>query len=123
MCMQDDYQDADLDALLQEYGAPLADDGYSARVLKRHSQQRLLRRGLLGASFLLGGIIAGSQLSKLAATFPKFSREQDTILPDVFVSLSLSDLSALTSWPALAAMMLGFSFLFWLASESLDGKI
>lgn len=123
MCMQDDYHDPKLDALLKNYGAPLADDGFSEGVLQRYRKQKLIRRALLGAACLIGGVISGSQLSKLSVFLPDVSRNADLALPEISGTFSIGDMSAMMSLPGLTASLIGLSLLFWLASESLDGKI
>lgn len=84
---------------------PVADNGFSARVMTRLNRRIWIRRLALPSAFVLGGVIAVKPLSQLVIAFSKFL----TFIPNNF-GLSLDSIpqasTILLGGLLLAAMMM-----------------
>lgn len=84
---------------------PVADNGFSARVMTRLNRRIWIRRLALPTAFVVGGVVALKPLSQLVVTFSKFL----TFIPTSF-GLSVDSIpqasTILLGGLALAAMMM-----------------
>lgn len=118
-----DPKDPDLNALMQEYGAPLDDAGFSDRVMKAAARQAALRRGVIGSACFIGGIIAASQLKVLGGILRKFAPQTpDMSAPfGTMTAAMTASTSGSIAFYVCAAMIAGFTI--WLAKDALDSQI
>jgi hypothetical protein len=90
-----DKEDRMLEALFRS--EPIADNGFSARVMRRLNRRLWIRRLALPTAFVAGVAVALKPLSQLVVTFSKFLM----IIPADFRGLSLESI------PQLSTIMLG----------------
>lgn len=136
MMMSQDPFETDLNALLQDYAAPIEDDGFSLRVVTLIEKQAKLRRRLLLGSYLLGGLIVGSKSSQIAdylARSDNFGLQWP--IPEIPLESFSSGLSAATNAIDGAATgapdaliwgicgFMGVGMILWLAKDWLESHI
>ena len=106
MNWMNDMEDPLFENLLSDYVADTPDDGFSARMLEhleaQEAREARIRRFMLSAAFLAGGLIAGLQVKNLFVW-----ASQTTVIADAAGS---------TMFPAI----IGLTFLFgvWMSLES-----
>ena len=64
----DRNDDAQFEALFRDFGSPLADDGFSANVMRRVRRQVWARRIVVSAAAIVGGAMALAPLSQFSLT-------------------------------------------------------
>lgn len=120
----------DLIALMQDYAAPVDDDGFSARIVKQTQRQSVWRRAALCAASLVSGIIVATQFSNLRALAgrlpaPDLPKADVTAPLEFTVGLS-RQLNAATSFDMAGLMIPAFGLtlmLLWFAKDWLDGQV
>ena len=63
----------DIQNALRDYAAPTPDNGFTATVLKRANRQHSLRRPILAAATIVGGLIMFSQMPSLWRALDMFT--------------------------------------------------
>jgi hypothetical protein len=90
-----DKEDEVLEALFRS--GPIADNGFSANVMKRLNRRLWIRRLALPTAFVVGTAIAIKPLSQLVVAFSQFL----TLIPGSFEGLTLDSI------PQASTIMLG----------------
>lgn len=93
-----DAEDRRLEALFQ--AAPIADDGFSVRVVSRVRRQIWVRRLTLPVAIVVGGLIGLKPLVELAGVLPNLLR----LLPTEMLALETLPVGDL---PQLSTMLFG----------------
>lgn len=125
--MPQDPDMPDLDALMQDYGAPLADDGFSDIVVAKAAKVAALRRRLILGACFAGGLIMASRIKALGGLMTKFTASPDAASANMstpFEAIAATFGNSASGTIALyaCAAMLGLVTI-WLAKEALDSQI
>lgn len=81
------FEDTRFQALLQDYAAPVADNGFTAATLTRINSRSHLRKPILVAATLIGGLIAISQTPSLLQAMEAFALPE--VQPLILTTLGL----------------------------------
>lgn len=124
--MSKDPFETDLDALMRDYGAPIADFGFSDAVVAKVEKQSLLKRGLILGACFAGGLVMASQVkgAKLFAFDINAAPDTGVDLTAPFRDVAGTLLSTQSGTMALAMAALMLTGLaVWLAKDAMEGQI